>query len=250
MLRKAFKSSIYIIPLTLGLILFSTHLWIPNYLIAPPPYSGFAFQFESTVVILLVALYSFLLPNRYEIELGLVNGYSTLKLTANKAIPVFVYSIVIAFVTTLLYQYKPFDLNVASRMPIFVPDNHRIYILISFFVTVTFFSSLYLFMRVLMRNCFLPVILDLLFVTLFLGLNERIIKGLSDIRTCLFDPFISDYFVGNNVPNEIAVKYPEMAILKNAWTNNRLIFLTFALLLFTATAFLLRREKLHRGIGD
>ena len=252
MLRKTFKSSLYVVPITVVTILFATHFWIPNYLIAPPPYSGFAYQLESSIAILLIVFYTFLLTNRFEIELGLVNGYCTLKLATMKVIPVYIYSIVTVLMTIPLYQYKAFDVEsgYSARIPISVPDNHRTYMLISILVTVTFFSSLYFFIRVLMRNCYLPVIPDLLLVTLFFGLNERIIKGYSDIRMSLVDPFISSYFMGNSVPNKIAEKYPEMFLLRNAWTNNRIIFLSFSLLLLVSTVFLLRREKLHRGIGD
>ncbi len=252
MIWKSFKSSLFIIPTAVALILFSTYLWNPSYLIAPPPFTGFAFQLEATLAVLLIVFYSFLLTSKYEIELGLVNGYGTLKLALTKALPILVYSTAVSFAAVLVYRYKPFDAETVSkiRIPIYVPDNYKIYLLFSVLVTVIFFSSLYFFIRVIMRNCFLPIIPDLLILSLFMGLNESVIKGIADIRMCLLDPFVSAYFVGNTVPNEIADKYPEMSLLKNAWTINRLIFFLLSLVLLAATIFLLRREKLHKGVAE
>ncbi|MBQ6263673.1 MAG: hypothetical protein IJK58_09185 [Clostridia bacterium] len=252
MLKKSFKSSLYVIPAALAVILFSTYLWSPSWLIAPPPYTGFVFQLESALAVLLIAFYSFILTNKYEIELGLVNGYGTLKLALIKALPVFVCSAAVTLAAILAYRYEPFDTGAISniRIPIYVPDDYRIYMLISAFVTVIFFSSLYFLIRVILRNCFLPIIPDLLIVTVFGGLNEKILKGIADIRMCLLDPFITSYFVGNAVPNEIANKYPEMNLLRNAWTFNRLFFLTLSVAFLAATIVLLRREKLHRGFGE
>lgn len=252
MIRKSFKSSLFIIPATVALILFSTYLWNPSYLIAPPPYTGFAFQLEAALVVLLIVFYSFIMTNKFEIELGLVNGYGTLRLALTKVFPILVYSVTVALAAVLVYQYKPFDAGLVSniRIPIYVPNNYRIYLLLSVLVTVIFFSSLYFFIRVIMRNCFLPIIPDLLIVTLFMGLNEKVIKGIADIRMCLLDPFITAYFVGNTVPNEIVDKYPEMFLLRNAWTVNRLIFVLISLVLLAATIFLLHREKLHKGVGE
>ncbi|MBQ7673163.1 MAG: hypothetical protein IJT36_01360 [Alphaproteobacteria bacterium] len=252
MIWKSFKSSLFIIPATVALILFSTYLWNPSYLIAPPPYTGFAFQLEAALAVLLIVFYSFILTNRFEIELGLVNGYGTLKLALTKAFPIFVYSAAVTIAAVLVYQYQPFDAGLVSkiRIPIYVPDDFRVYMLISALVTVVFFSSLYFFIRVIMRNCFLPIIPDLLILSLFMGLNESVIKGTADIRLSLLDPFITAFFVGNTVPNEIVDTYPEMSLLRNAWTVNRLIFFFLSLLLLAATIFLLRREKLHRGVVE
>lgn len=249
MIRKSFISSLFIIPTAVALILFSTYLWNPSYLIAPPPFTGFAFQLEATLAVLLIVFYSFLLTSKYEIELGLVNGYGTLKLALTKALPIFVYSTAVSLAAVLVYRYKPFDAEAVSkiRIPIYVPDNYKIYLLFSVLVTVIFFSSLYFFIRVIMRNCFLPLIPDLFLVTLSYGLSESIIKGTADIRLSLLDPFITAYFVGNTVPNEIADTYPKMNLLRNVWTFNRLIFLTLSVVFLAATVFLLRREKLHKG---
>lgn len=251
MLKKSLVRSLYIIPVTVAVILFATHLWEPNYLITPPQLSGFEAQIELSMSILLIALYSFILPNRYEIELGLVNGYSTLKLTITKVIPIFLYTFLTSFVAVALYRYKPYDLTqFKSMIPIYVPEDFRVYTFISVFVTLLFFSSFYFFMRVLTRNCYLPVITDLLLFSVLSPISEMVRKGTVSLKMCIVDPFITTYFVGNSIPNAYAEKYQDLEILKNVWTINRLIFFFLSLVLLAATVFLLRREKLHQGIGD
>ena len=251
MLKKSFIRSLYVIPVMIAVILFSTFLWNPDYLITPPEYSGFEDHIERAIPIVIIAFYSFFLPNKFEIELGLVNGYGTLKLGMTKVIPVFIYSMITSLAAVFVYRFKPFDvLGVKSLIPIYVPEDFRFYIFFSVFVTILFFSSVYFFIRVLLRNCFLPVIADLLVFSILSPISTGIRKGITDIRMSIVDPFITTYFVGNTIPNEIAERYMDLAILKNAWTINRLIFLFLSLVFLAATILLLRREKLHRGLGE
>lgn len=251
MLKKAFVSSLYVIPMAVAVLLFATNVWFPGYLITPPQLTGFVDQIEFSTVMLSVVFFSFILPNKFEIELGLVNGYSTLKLALTKAIPVFIYIIAAEFSVIAIYRYTPFNLSgYKSYIPIVVPDDYRVYVFISAFVTALFFSSLCLFMRVLMRNCYLPIIGDLLVFSILTLNSEGIRKGTRDLKTCFFDPFITTYFVGNSNANQIASEVERYAFLKNAWTYNRLIFLALSAVIIAATVFLLRREKLHRGISE
>ena len=251
MLKKAFKSYLFVIPVTAVVITFATYLWVPNYLITPPQLTGFESQIETVIPVLLTAFLSFILPNRFEIELGLVNGYSTLRLTFSKVIPVLVYTFMVAFAAVAVYRYTPYtSTEFKTLFPIFVPDNFRIYTFISVFVIIQFFSSIFFFFRVLTRNCFLPVITDLLVLTAFSSISEGIRKGWTDMRMALIDPFITTYFVGNTVPNSYAEKYRDLSLMKNAWTVNRLIFLFLSMVLLAVTFLLLRREKLHRGLGE
>ncbi len=251
MIKKSFVSSLYVIPVTFAVILFATFLWNPNYLITPPQLSGFEQQIEMAISVLLIALYSFILPNKFEIELGIVNGYSTLKLTIIKVLPILLYTIITSSISIAIYQYVPFNLTeYKSIIPLYVPDNFKLYTFVSVFVTILFFSSIYFFMRVLTRNCYLPVIIDLLIFSALSSVSEGVRKGLTDLRVCLVDPFISIYFIGNTIPNEFSEKYLELSLMRNAWTINRIIFLTFSVVLLAVTVFLLRREKLHRGITE
>ena len=58
----------------------------------------------------------------------------------------------------------------------------------------------------------------------------------------LMDPFISSYFIGDTIPNQLGIPY--------MWTINRLLFLVLSAVLLLATYLLLRRETLHRHIGE
>lgn len=251
MIKKAFKSVVYIFPIMMIPIIFITQLWNPSYLITPPQLSGFSYQMELTITILLIVFYSLLLPNKFEIELAIVKGYSTTKLAFQKACPIYVCSLITVLFSVGVFRYTPFDvLDFHSVIPIYVPGDFKKYILFSLFVSVSFFSSLYFFFRVLLRNCYLPIITGMLFHSTFQGVSDMVKKGWIDIRFCLFDPFISTYIVGNKVPNLYASGSDRFVILTNAWIVNRLIFIFLSLILLTATYLLLRCEKLHRGIGE
>ena len=80
--------------------------------------------------------------------------------------------------------------------------------------------------------------------------SKNIQKGISDIKLCIVDPFISSYMLGDIVPNAMAEQYVDLPVLQNAWTYNRLIFLGITVVLLVVTCLLLRREKLHKGFGD
>ena len=251
MIKKTFFSHLFVIPATAAVILFATFLWTPNYLITPPQLTGFEKQIETSIPVVLVAFFSFILPNKFEIELGLVNGYGTLKLTVIKAIPIFVYTVLTAFAAVAVYRYTPYtSTEFKTLFPIYVPDHFRVYTFISVLVIILFFSSIFFFFRVLTRNCYIPVIADLLVLSALSVISDGIQKGITDVRMSLVDPFITTYFVGNTIPNEIAGKYQDLSILKNAWTVNRIIFFLLSLAFLAATVLLLRREKLHRGFGD
>ncbi|MBO5981922.1 MAG: hypothetical protein J6Q24_05700 [Clostridia bacterium] len=114
---------------------------------------------------------------------------------------------------------------------------------ISAFVTVLFFASLFLFTRVATKNCYAPVGLGILAFTIFNNMNTNIHSGYEDIRKCLIDPFLSNYFLGDTVLTE----YYRVGPL---WTYNRLLFFGLAVVMLVVTYLLLRREKLHQGFND
>ena len=123
--------------------------------------------------------------------------------------------------------------------------------LISIFVSLLFFAALFLFLRMLLRNCYIPMVLDFGLWGGLCGISYGIRQGQYSLTKCWMDPFISAYFVGDTVPNQMAEKYTEdLSSLTNAWTYPRLMFFGLAILLLVATWLLLRREKLHQGFGD
>ncbi|MBR7033758.1 MAG: hypothetical protein IKI03_09030 [Clostridia bacterium] len=252
MFKKTFKSTLYVVPITIGLILVATHIWNADYLIAPPPYSGFVLYLEYSLAVLLIAFFSFILPNKYEIELGLVNGYRTVKLALTKAFPIYIYTLIISILAVIFYQYKPFDIEsgFSTAIPVYVPNNYKLFMCISVFVTISFFSSLFFVIRLLVKNCFFPVFIDIGILIALFNFNDELRRGLTDIRMCFFDPFITVYFVGNTVPNSLSDNYSNLNILKNAWLYNRIFFLILTFALIVISIIILRRDNLHKIIGE
>lgn len=231
-------------------LLYCIYYYIKGPLIVPYPEIGFVEQLETNIIIVMIPIFAFVLPNKYEIELSLICGTSTPKLFFSKVISALLYTAVPAFVCVLLYRYVPYEGSGRIRIPLYVPDNFRIYLAVSLAVTILFFLSAYLFIRVVSRNCYVPILLGLCLHFATTSNTDRIRRGLTDIKRSIFDPFISIYFIGDEVPNAIAAKYAELSVLENAWTYNRLIFLGVSVVLLVATYLLLRREKLHCGFGD
>ena len=252
MLIRSLRRYLFFIPIALAVLAFSTFVWHPGALIVPVEISGFVDNTERILPILMLPFFSLLLPDTFEIELGLVCGVKTAKLTFSKVIPLVLYTLLSAWAFLLLYRYTPYtSTEYRPAIPIWVPENFKWYLALSFAVTILFFAALFLLVRVITRNCYVPVAIGVFLYTLFdTGLCKDIQSGNMDIRWCLIDPFISVYILGDEVPNFCAERYADLSILKNAWTYNRLLFLILALLLFLISYLLLRREKLHKTFGD
>lgn len=250
MLKRSMYRSLFYFPIMVTLLLFSTYIWVPSHLIVPLPMMGFVDNTEGVLPILLVIFCSFILPNRYEIELSLTCGVKTTRLAYYRIIPILVYALAAIFLMLPFYQYTPYDGDTRPHIPIYVPEHFKGYLVVSFLVTTLFFVALFFFFRVLTRNCYVPVVLSLLMESVFYGLCKNIQSGFTDIKYCLVDPFISIYILGDTVPDALAAKYADLSYLVGAWTHNRILFFVLALLLFGATWLLLRREKMHKGFGD
>ena len=250
MLTRSFKRSLLFLPITLAFLLFSSYIWVPGWLITPYELVGFFDNVEMALPTLLIAFCCFILPNKYEIELSLVCGTSSAKLFFSKALPVFVYTMVPTFVILFLYRYTPYNGDYKPRIPIYIPENFKLYAAVSLFVTVFFFFSMFVFFRVLMRNCYAPIFICLFANKYFYDMSKQIQKGATDIKQSIVNPFISNYILGDEVPNAYAAQVEGMEIMRNAWTYNRILFFALGVVLLLATYLLLRREKLHKGFGD
>lgn len=248
-LRSLRRSYPLLIAVTLILVYF-TYNYIEGPLIVPPKEYGFIDRTELRLTAIMIPIFAFLLPNKFEIELSLACGMSTTNLFFSKAITSLIYTAIPAFVFVFLYRYVPYDGKNPRVYALHVPEDYRIHMVISMAVTLLFFFSLLCFVRVLSRNCYLPVLIGL-FVHYTAELNCKTIQaGGTAVKNCIFDPFISVYFMGDDVPNAIAEQHPQLGVIANAWTYNRLIFFGISVVLLVATYILLRREKLHRGFGD
>jgi len=248
-LRSLRRSYPILIAVTLLLVYF-TYLYLEGPLIVPPKEYGFIDRTELRITAIMIPIFAFLLPNKFEIELSLTCGMRTTKLFFSKAVTSFIYTAIPAFVFVFLYRYVPYDGKNPWVYAIYVPEDYRIYMVISMAVTLLFFFSLICFVRVLSRNCYIPILIGL-FTHLTAENNCKDIQaGDIPVKNCIFDPFISVYFMGDDIPNLIAEQHPGLGVIHNAWTYNRLIFFGISVVLLIATYFMLRREKLHRGFGD
>ena len=231
------------------LFLYFTQYVLTGPLIVPPKHIGYLDRTELVIAVLMLPVFSFLLPNKFEIELSLSCGTSTVKLFFTKAFASLIYTVIPALVFIFLYQYEPYSGKDRPKIGIFIPENYKVYMIVSVLVTILFFFALFCFLRVLLRNCYAPILVGLAIYSLAYNTCKNIQNGV-DIERCLYDPFISVYMMGDTVPNNIATQYPELGVVANAWTYNRLIFFGISVVLLVATYIMLRREKLHRGFGD
>lgn len=224
------------------LLVMVTRVWEPQPLLTPEPWSSFLKNCERMLPLLLLIPISFLLSNDYEIELGLVCGVRNAKLMLAKFVPIVCYTLLGMATVILLYRYIPFDemnlTNFQEVIELLVPSTYRLYMLVSGVVTLVFFAALFLFIRVVCRNVYLPVGIGMFLCAVFDSFNSSIGLGQTDIRFSLFDPFISTYFLGNAAPQQYA--------LGDVWTYNRLLFFALAILLLAASYAILRRDGLHR----
>ena len=245
LLWRTIKKNWYFFVIAFAVLAFSCRIWAPSYLIVPLPMKGFVDTMEMFMPFVLVLPVAFLLYDSFEIELGLTCGVKTTRLMFVKFASLMLYLLVAAFAMVALYQYEYFepDGQFAYYIPFHMPDGYKIYLLVSVFVTSLFFASFYLFARVLTKNCYAPVGLGVMLYTIFHKFNNDIHQGTHEIKKCLFDPFLSNYVLGDKVLTE---QYG----LESYWTYNRLLFFGISVVFLIGTYFLLRREKLHQGFND
>lgn len=248
LLRRSFRKKIYFVFIVTVILSFISRPWDAQPLIAALPDYGFIDYTEVSVPFLLIIPISFLLYDNYEIELALVCGVKTVKLLFTQIFAVFVYTLIPLVVMIFNYKYQVYY-NPQSKIviPIYIPDNHRVYMLVSMVVTVFFFMALLVFMRVSLRNCYASVVAGLFTYSFFTAINKSIHSGRISIDKSLFDPFISNYLLGDHIPNTY---YSPISGIQNIWTYNRLLFFGIGIVLFVLSYMLLKREKLHESFMD
>lgn len=216
--------------------------------------SGIFFSTEFIIPFVVLMPVSFLLYNNYEIELAMINGVSTAKIMFCKFFSCVVTTMLPLFLVILPIREKYYYASPDSiTIPLHVPDNYKVYLLISAFVSVMFFASLFLLIRVAIRNCYVPVGLAILFFSIFSTQNTNVALLSVSFKNALFDPFITSYLIGDTVANEgftVLSTGEVVPPFPNLWTYNRLLFLGIALLLVGISYILLRREQLHESLGD
>jgi len=239
--RRSLYSTFYYIFICIAVLLFSSHVWHPQPLIVPLPGVGFIDFTELVAPVILLIPISFMYYDSYEIELSMVCGVRTRTMFLSKFFAYFIYAMLSMGIIILLYRYIPYEGTGKIRIPIYIPEHYKIYMLVSAFVTLFFFAALVLFWRVLTRNCYIPIGISLFVYLIFQNNNNSIHNGRKDIRLALFDPFISNYLLGDTVTEDI---------VGHLWTTNRVLFFGVGLLLLGLSCLILNREKQHENFGD
>lgn len=242
--KHSLKKQCYLFPFIFGVLAFLTQIWKPTTLLEPPGGFSFVSLLEMLIMFLVMIPVAFLLNDPYEIELGLVCGVRTTKLFLTKLSVIVLSALSCEYLLIALVRYTPYvpAANSSFRFPIVVPGHYRLFLLVSATVTTMFFIAALAFVRVLTKNSYVTVGFGLFLWFLFKESGDAIASGSASAGSALFDPFISRYFFGNDIPNMLGKPY--------LWTYNRLLFAGITVLLFVLTYLLLRREKLHEVSGD
>lgn len=252
-LRSLWKSKYYFLAAT-AIMLIIAQPWKPHWIMTAPGGNSFFSSTELIVPFIVLLPVSFLLYNDFEIELALVNGVTTMKLMLCKFFATVVATVLPLFAVILPVQEKYYyAAPEVITIPLHVPENFKIYLLLSAFVTVLFFASLFLLLRVLLRNCYAPVGLAILVFSFFQNRNNEINFLTLPFKSALFDPFITKYLIGDTVANEsftVTATGEVIDAVPHLWTYNRLLFFGISLGLIALSCLLLSREKLHESFGD
>ena len=252
-LRSLWKSKYYFLAAT-AIMLIVAQPWKLHWIMTVPGGNSFFSSTELIVPFIVLLPVSFLLYNNFEIELALVNGVTTMKLMLCKFFSTVVATVLPLFAVILpirekYYYAKPEEITI----PLHVPENFKLYLVLSAFVTVLFFASLFLLLRVVLRNCYAPVGLAILVFSYFQNRNLNINYLSLPFKSALFDPFITKYLIGDKVANEgftVTATGEVIDAIPHLWTYNRLLFLGISAVLIAVSCVLLRREKLHESFGD
>lgn len=253
-IRYLWKSKAYFLAAS-ALLLLMVKPWKEHWILTAAGNNGGIFYSTEFIIPFVVLMpVSFLLYNNYEIELAMINGVSTAKIMFCKFFACIVTTMLPLLIVILPLREKYYYIAPEKiTIPLHIPQNYKVYLLISAFVTVLFLASLFLLIRVVLRNCYVPVGLAILVFSLFSTRNTNISFLTVPFENALFDPFITRYLIGDTVANEgftVLATGEVVPPFPHLWTYNRLLFLGIALLLIGISYLLLRREQLHESFGD
>ena len=243
MISHAMRRSLPLLPVLVLVLVYFTRDTMTGALIAPLGYLSFLSETEPYLTVVVIPMFAFILPNKFEIELSLTCGMSTEKLFFSKFIALLTCTLVPTYVFAKLFRYVPYEGERPLIFDIYVPENYMVYLIISITVTLLFFISLICFVRVFSRTCYLPVIITFFTHYAFTDFTMDVQCEGELIKYCIFDPFISTYLLGDKVSSSLAEQHPELGLIPNAWTCNRLIFFGISVVLLIATYIMLRRRK-------
>ena len=234
------KRYVWVLPATFFTAAIVSLLWIPQPALLPFPMNGFVGALETVLPVLISLPLSFLVYDKSSIELALVHGLDTLQLFFTHLLSALFWIQLSLGAVVLCYRTAPLTEDQLAQMtiPPLLPDTLRMHMFISIIVSVLFFASLVFFLRVALRNCYVPMVGVLLTFTLFYERSRSLrMRGLGALRGALFDPYISSYIIGDALPQQYG--------FGTLWSANRLLFFDISLILLFASALILRRERMH-----
>ena len=234
------KRYAWVFPSVLLIASVITLLWVPQPAIVPFPQNGFIGNLEIILPVLITLPLSFLLHDKSSIELALVHGLDTLHLFLVHLLSILLWFELALGVVLFCYRSAPLTEDQTRRMTLLLalPDTLRLHMLLSAAVTLLFFVALVFFLRVALRNCYVPMVGVLLTFTLFYDRSRALrMSGIRALKGALYDPYISTYILGDAVPLRYGYGY--------LWSANRLLFFNLSMILLVATALILRRERMH-----
>lgn len=215
-------------------------LWLPYPAIVPYPSTNAVGALEMALPIMLCLPLSFLLHDKSVIELSLVHGVSTLRIFLAHLGAALTWSASGLLAVVLCLRFSPLNEQQIKSLafPPLIPEGVRWYILLSTLITLLFFVSVVMLVRVAMRNCYVPIFVVLLMFTVFYDRSRDLRMGGPDgMGRALLDPYMSTYVIGDAVPLQYGYGH--------LWTANRALFLGLTLIFFLISILLLRRERMH-----
>lgn len=234
------KRYVWVLPATFFTAAIVSLLWMPQPALLPFPMLGFVGALETVLPVLISLPLSFIVYDKSSIELALAHGLDTLYLFFTHLLSALFWLQLALGAVVLCYRTAPLTEDQLAQMtiPPLLPDTLRLHMFLSAAVSVLFFASLVFFLRVALRNCYVPMVGVLLTFTLFYERSRSLrMRGLHALRGALFDPYISSYIIGDALPQQ----YGFGAL----WSANRLLFFDISLILLFASALILRRERMH-----
>ncbi|MBQ7337599.1 MAG: hypothetical protein IJW40_03990 [Clostridia bacterium] len=224
--------------LTAAVLLAVTRVWEDM----PPPQLSFVGNVEMIASGICIVPIAFILFDATEIELGIACGIRTSRFAFTRFLPCLMYTLIPATVVAACYRYVPklSDPEYVGVIPIYVPDNYSVYLAVSAALTVLFFASLTLLLRVVMRNSYIALAGGLVILTATNSFSNSICAGILHPKLSYYDPFVTTYFVGDYLGNHFT-----SVGVQDVWTVNRVLFLLLSIGMLAVSYAVLRREKLH-----
>ena len=204
--------------LIVGIVLFAVFFYLQPNLIYP----SFITHFESGSIVVFSFFAAFVMANRSEVEMCKYRGLRLSRLLTAQAFPILLYAFITA--TPVLCTYK---IRGASLGPI-----GMLQVCVSAMVTLLLFMSVFIFIRVFFRNTYAVFGFILMIYYPIAGFHDKVMQLLVPPELYGYDVFIQ------------AIMYYERwgPIPQQTWFINRGAYLLIAIILYTASCFIVNSK--------